>query len=215
MNSRPRAFVLLLLLVLAWGSVLASPFRAFAELCRTGAFRIGAALGLDRPVAILVAYFVALLVLIGLLVLSRSKGKHFTAPFCALAALAYNLILSALGEQGFAVAFSTSISLALALLFMLPKSPRPAMWLGDAFTMAIPAMVLFDAVVMPAAQRLSIGLPHVKNWLDWGNSSLVSGVGGAAGLNGFLGLDLLLWSLILFVVFLIPTLFLTVGRPKG
>jgi hypothetical protein len=43
----------------------------------------------------------------------------------------------------------------------------------------------------------------------------VSGVGGAAGLNGFLGLDLLLWSLILFVVFLIPTLFLTVGRPKG
>jgi hypothetical protein len=76
-------------------------------------------------------------------------------------------------------------------------------------------MVLFDAVVMPAAQRLSIGLPHVKNWLDWGNSSLVSGVGGAVGLNGFLGLDLLLWSLILFVVFLIPTLFLTVGRPKG
>ena len=43
MNSRPRALVLFLLLVLAWGSVLASPFRAFAELCRTGAFRIGAA----------------------------------------------------------------------------------------------------------------------------------------------------------------------------
>ncbi len=209
MNSRARATTLFLILLVAWGSLLASPFRAFAEMCRDLARMVIHPPHADEPTSTILVYGFALVVLIAMLVLSRGKVQHFVAPFAALAALAYNLILSMVNGGGFTIALTTSIGLALALLFLLPKSQRPAMWLGDAFTMAIPAMVVFDAIVVPGAAALKIGLPHVKDWLDWPSSSLIH------GLDGFLGLNVLLWGLIVLSVFLVPAFFLVSGRQKG
>lgn len=209
MNSRPRALVLLLVLAALWGSLVASPFRAFAELCRFGPFTVASALGLATPLAALVAYVFALAVLIALLLASRSRAEHFVPALCALAAFGYNLIASILAGTGFTIAITTSIGLALAVAFILPKSPRPALWLGDAFTMSISAMVLFDAVILPLARKLSVTLPYVKTWFAYPTDSLV------LKLDGLWGLDALLWGGIVALVFLVPTVFLTVGRPRG
>ena len=209
MNSRARAMTLLLSLVVAWGAIAASPFRAFAELVRDGGRKLAQLFGLNDSVAVLAAYFVALLVLTGLLLLSRSRVKHYVAPVCALAAFAYNLALSTFSSHSYTIALSTSIGLALALLFLLPKNPRPSMWLGDAFTMAIPAMVLFDAVLLPVVNRFAIVVPVVPNWIEWPTTTPV------LLLDRYLGLDALLWGLILAAVTLLPTLLLTNGRPKG
>lgn len=209
MNSRPRALVLLIVLSALWGSLVASPFRAFAELCRFGADALGRAFGLSAPVAALVAYVFVLAVLIALLLVSRSKADHYVAPLCALAAFGYQIVSAVLGGHAFTVAITTSVSLALALAFLLPKSRRPAMWLGDAFTMGLVAMVLYDAVVVPVAKKLDLTLPVVKDWFEVPTSSLV------VGMDKLWRLDFLLWGGIVAFVFLIPTVFLTVNRPKG
>jgi hypothetical protein len=118
-------------------------------------------------------------------------------------------VASVLGGRAFTVAITTSISLALALAFLLPKSKRPAMWLGDAFTMALASLVLYDAGVIPLAKRLDVTLPSMKNWFEFPTTSLV------LSLDGYLGLDYLLWGGIVCFVFLLPVVFLTTQRPKG
>jgi hypothetical protein len=209
MKSRARAMTLLLLLVLAWGALVASPFRAFAELTRDLSYRLGTLVGLDFPFRVLWAYFAALLVLVGLLLLSRSRVRHYVAPFCALAAFAYNLVLSFFGGHGYAIALSTSIGLALALVLLLPKNQTPVMWLGDAYIMAIPAMVLFDALVIPGLDRIGVEAPVVRSWIELPTTSLVQ------LLQKSYGLDVLVWGLILAAVAALPTVFLTDGRQKG
>lgn len=209
MKSQTRAWIMFTLLLLLWGTIVASPFAYFAKiiaeladfLFRRDAFHIGLQ-------AVLTYLFVGL-ILTMLLIIGRSRNRVYIAGFCALAGMVHHLIHCLRTQQLYAVSLAIAIGLALALLFLLIRPQGPALWLSDAFIVSLPVFLILDGVVSPVFSFFDLSPQMFEPFLQIPATSLTQ------RLAGLWGLPQIVWIVVPLAAALIPMIMLTKGRKKG
>lgn len=209
MNSRSRQILLILVLAAAWGTVLSSPFRAFADMVRDVGLRLFDAVGASSVLSVFLAYLLLLAVLVLLSVLVRGPRQRIVAAACALSAFAYHLAFCIRDGKLYDVAFSTAVGLAIALAFLLFRSKKPVLWLTDAYIAALPALAIHDAFLVPVFDRIGVRLTHLEPWFILPTTSAVM------RLDGFAGLPAFVWGLGVAILVVGSSVILSSGRGRG
>ncbi|NCA98483.1 MAG: hypothetical protein EOM08_07480 [Clostridia bacterium] len=209
MKSQTRAGIVLAVLLFAWSTPLAAPFRYFATMIRTGAeFLAGLTRASDALAAwltyLIVAIIVALLFWIG-----KSRQRLYIAGFASLSEVIYHLWICIENNRVYDVSLPITIGLALALLFLLIPARSPGLWLSDAFIVSLPALIIVEGF-----------FTGLFSALDWpydllGPMLIVPSGSLAQNLAGWLSLPMLIWSVLLVILALLPQILLSQGRTKG
>ncbi len=209
MKSQNRAWIMLLVILLAWQTLPASPFAYFAEM-------LGQWFGLASRQFFSAAawqavfvYLLFILLLAGLLLAGRSKNRVYLAGVCSLATLLQHLVHCIKTGSIYAVSPAIAIGLALSLLFLLIRAKSPALWLTDAYLMALPAWLVRDAVLPPLLELAGLNNSALARYLQLPEKPLAGNLLPAGGLAA------LVFSLVLLLLALLPLIFLARGRQKG
>ncbi len=209
MKSQNRAWVLLALLFVFWGTLPASPFAYFAAMIREWS---GLLLGqpfLPGAWQAVLIYLLLGLLLATLLLLGRSRNRLYIAGVCALAEMTHHLISCLRTSRITSVSLAIAIGLALALLFLLIKAKSPALWLSDAFVVSLAVWLLYDGLVFPLGKLLDLKTTVAAPFLPIPEHSLLE------NLSGALGLPLLVWAALPVLMAILPLVFLGANRQKG
>lgn len=209
MKSQTRAWLLFAVLFCIWGTLPAGPFKYFAEMIR----ELGGYLVIHKfmPGAFQ-AFFLYLLVallLTTLLLLGRSRNKFYIAGFCALAEMIYHIIICIKTAKVYPVSLAIAVGLALALLFLLIRSKRPALWLSDAFTVSLAVWLIYDGVIYAIEQLPGLSLAGLAPFVTVPDSSLLT------RLDGVFGLPLAAWAVLPALLGILPMILFARGRQKG
>jgi len=209
MKSHTRAWIIFIALFCTWGTLPASPFKYFAEMIR----ELGGYLVIHKfmpvPWQAILLYILIALILITLLLLSKSKNKLYIAGFCALAEMVFHIIYCIRTGKVYPVSLAIAIGLALALLFLLIKARSPALWLSDAFTLSLAVWLVYDGLVFAIEQLPGISLAGLAPFIPVPEASLLT------RLDGVLGIPLVAWSALPILLGILPLVFFARGRQKG
>ena len=209
MKSQTRAWILAVSLTLFWSTPVAAPFRYFANMLSSIAGWLAGTFKLAPALATFIVYLLLLSALILLLWLDRSRNRVYLAGYIALAEVIYHLWMAFRTDKIYDVPLPISLGLALALLVMLFPRNTPGTWLSDAYLMAIPAWIWVNAVLAAAFAQF-----------DWSPNLLapilrIPEQAAIFGLHDWLGLPTLAWAIIVFILSVLPLVFLTPGRARG
>ncbi len=181
MSRKYGMVVLFVLLALLWGTLLAAPFRVFAEMARDTAAAAAGAAGLSGFTLALAVHAAAVILMAVLLMAGRSRYSELVAGICILAATVWHMA-ARLGDRQFTPETTALIvGLAITLACLVFKARAASLWLGAAFAASLAAMVLYDAAILPAIGRFGT-LERLPGWLDFGTKSLVADSSAPAGI---------------------------------
>jgi len=209
MKSQTRAGIVLAVLLFAWSTPLAAPFRYFATLLRTGASALAGLPQVSAPLTAWLTYLILAIFVALLFWLGKSRQRLYIAGFASLAEVLYHLWVCIDNNRVYDVSLPITIGLALALLFLLIPARSPGLWLSDAFIVAVPALIVVEGFLT--------GLFTALDWpLDLlGPMLILPGDSLAQNLAGWLSLPLAIWSVLLLILALLPVVLLSAGRAKG
>lgn len=209
MKSQTRTWLIFALLFCLWGTLPASPFAYFADMINDlGGFLVGLPSIAAGWQSILIYIFMAL-VLLTLLLLGRSRNRLYIAGLCALSEMVYHIVVCITTNRLYPVSLAIAIGLALALLFLLIKAKSPALWLSDAFVVALSLWLVYDGPVYVLGQLLDIKPATLAPFVPIPASSLLQ------NLDGALGLPAALWAFLPLALAIVPLIFLASNRQKG
>mgnify|MGYP004704240805 CR=1 FL=1 len=149
------------------------------------------------------------LVLVSLLLFGRNRQSHYIAAICALVEMVHHLIVCVVTKSLYPVSLPIAIGLALALLFLLLPSRRPALYLSDAYILSIPTIMIYDGVLGPVYDLLRLP-PRIFSPLFIVTDHQLS-----SRLDGLLGLPVLVYALVILLMAALPIVFWSRGRQKG
>ncbi|MDD2534246.1 MAG: hypothetical protein PHC86_06060 [Eubacteriales bacterium] len=209
MKSQTRTWILTVALTLLWSTPIVLPFRYFAQMLANIATWLMAQINLSIAFEAFGLIVLLVLALSAFFWLDRSRNRVYLAGFIALAEVAYHIWMSFRTKSPYDIPLPITIGLSLALLFLLISNKLPGVWLSDAYVMAIPAWLLVETVLA--------GLFDVMHWpgellkpiLIIPDQSLIF------KLEDYLGLPILVWSVLVLILTLMPLIFLAKGRAKG
>ncbi|MDD2442012.1 MAG: hypothetical protein GX821_12280 [Clostridiaceae bacterium] len=209
MKSQNRAWIMFVLVFLLWQTLPGSPFAYFADMIRQWLGLLLEKSALPGPWQPVLVYVFFSLLLSALLLLGRSRSRVYLAGICSLATLIHHLIDCIRTGRVYPVSLSIAIGLALALLFLLIKAKSPALWLSDAYTLALSVWMIRDGVLPPVIERLDIGGSKLDLFLDLPKKPLID------LLDKTWHLPAVVWALLPLVLALLPVVFFGRGRQKG
>lgn len=209
MKSHTRAWLMFAVLFCFWGTLPASPFKYFAEMIR----ELGGYLVIHRfmpaPWQAILLYCLIALILVTLLLISKSRNKLYIAGFCALAEMVFHIIYCIRTGKVYPVSLAIAIGLALALLFLLIKAKSPALWLSDAFILSLAVWLAYDGLIFALDQLPGLSLAGLAPFITVPETSLLT------KLDGVLGIPLAAWAALPVLLGILPVIFFSRGRQKG
>lgn len=209
MKSQTRAWLVAAGLFLAWSTVVAAPFRYFAEMLRDWSRYLSGLAGLSDPIRSLLTYGWISLFLILFLLAGRSRQGLYLAGIFALAEVTYHLVICLRNGQLYDVSLPITIGLALALLFLLIKSKSPSLWLSDAFICALAVWQINDTLLAALFDVLKLNRDTLAPLIRVPENALIF------SLRDFWHLPLAVWALIAAALVIVPLVFLASRRQKG
>ncbi|NLO36120.1 MAG: hypothetical protein GX112_07190 [Clostridiaceae bacterium] len=209
MKSQNRAWIMLVLVFLLWQTLPGSPFAYFADMIRQWLGLLLSRPALPGPWQAVLVYVAFSLLLCTLLLLGRSRSRIYLAGICSLATLIHHLIDCIRTGRVYPVSLSIAIGLALALLFLLVKAKSPALWLSDAYTLALSVWIIRDGFLPPVIDRLDIRGSKLDLFLDLPAKPLID------LLDKTWHLPAVVWGLLPLALALLPVIFFSRGRQKG
>jgi hypothetical protein len=210
MKSQTRAWSVALILLLTWSTLFSAPFRAFYSMTESIAGWFSETAGLDAVASVWLSIVLQILVLSLMFWMGQGRRQRFyLAGYAALAPLLFHLGNCLRNRAVLDVPMPITIGVALALLFHLIPAKSPALWLADAFALSIVVGLVVD-----------VFLASLFRVLDWPLRLLapvliIPGTSEAFALGGWLGIPLLVWTMLILILTLLPPLFLAGGRSKG
>jgi hypothetical protein len=209
MKSQTRTWLIFALLFCFWGTLPISPFNYFAGMIRDlGGFLVGIP-GVAAAWQAILAYVFIGLVLLTFLLLGRSRNNLYIAGICALAEMVYHIVVCITTNRIYPVSLAIAIGLALALLFLLVKAKSPAIWLSDAFVLALAVWLVYDGPVYALGKLLAIQSDRLAPFIPIPTASLLD------KLAGVFGLPISIWALLPLAFAIVPLIFLSSNRQKG
>ncbi len=209
MKSQNRAWIMFILVFLAWRTLPASPFTYFADmLSQWFGFAAGKLFAAFVWQTLLV-YLFFILLLTALLLAGRSKNRIYLAGVCSLASLLHHLVYCLRTGSIYPVSLAIALGLALALLFLLIRAKSPALWLTDAYIMALPAWLLRDAVLPPLLKWAGLAQGSLADLLALPAQPF------SASLTDVKAVPPYIISLVFLILTLLPLIFWARGRQKG
>lgn len=209
MKSATRAWIMMVLLFFLWQTIAASPFRYFADLFGEVVGFVVTRPLLAKPVQALIIYLLFGLLLTGLLLVGRYRNRVFIGGLCALTTLVGQLAAAVRTGRLDSVSVAVAIGLALALLFLIIRASSPALWLSDAYVLALAVWLIYDGVLPPLLRILRPGSGAISGFFSLpGNEWIWS-------LSGFLGLPVIVWAFLPLCAAVLPVAFCASGRQKG
>ena len=182
MSRKYGMVILFITIVLLWGTLIAAPFRVFAEMVRDIATAAAGFAGLTGFSLAVAVHAAAVILMVILLLAGRSRHTELIAGICALAAAIWHMA-ARLGDRQFTqVSTAVTIGLAVTFICLVFKARTASVWLGAAFTASLSAMVLYDAAILPAIERFGTFADSIPEWLDLGGTSLLSASAAPAGI---------------------------------
>lgn len=209
MKSQTRALIVFIVLFVLFSTPFMGPFSYFAGLVTTLAGSIIGLLPLSAAWSAGLQFVFMMLVLSAFLLIGRNRQSYYIAAVCALVEMVHHLVVCILTKSLYPVSLSIAIGLALALLFMLLPTRRPALYLSDAFVLAIPVAMIYDGVLGPAYDLFHLPARIFSPLFVLPDQTLIN------RLDGHLGLPVLIYSLIILFLALLPLVIWARGRLKG
>lgn len=208
MKSQTRAWIMTVLILLIWSTLVATPFKYFADMLADGAGWLLGKTGLSGAIITLLTYFLLGGLTCLFLVLGRRKYRLYLAGFFVLAVLVHHLIYCLRTNQLYDISLPIVLALALALVFLLIKNKTPGLWLSDAFIVALPVWLLFESLLILVYSLLKWPAGRWQPFL------VVSGQPGILLLDELLGLPWQVWVVVPCVFAFLPLVFLARNREK-
>lgn len=209
MKSETRAWIIFVLLLIFWNTILVSPFRYFADMIHEWVTLVVVQPFLPPVWQVLLGFLMISLLLVALLLAGRTRSRFYIAGICALAEMAHHLILCIRTNQIYAVSPAIAIGLALALLFLIIKAKSPGLWLSDAFILSLPVWLIHNSVLPSFFHLLDMEKSQVARWFGLPAVPMVS------VMNGLWGLPSAVWSVLPLLMAVLPLFFLARNRLKG
>ncbi len=173
LNRRAGLLILFTVLAVLWGTVVAAPFRVFADMARDAAASAAGRAGLSGPLSACLAYLASAVLMTALLLAGRTRHAELIAGACALAGTVWHMA-GRLADRTFtSVSAGVLVGLAAALLLLLFKVRTANRILGDAFAASLAVMVLHDAAVAPLLTRFRPDGGGLPGRLGFGGESLL------------------------------------------
>jgi hypothetical protein len=208
-KSQTRAWLVFLIIFLAWNTIIAAPFRYFADMLKTwGQFLVQYTHLASGTQALLIFLWIGVLLVIFLL-LGRGRSRLYLAGIFSLAEVTYHLIICIRNNQLYDVSLPITVGLALALLFLLINSKSPSLWLSDAFITALAAWLIYEGPLPALFSLLKIPFKALSPLIVLSNDALIF------AMKDYWHLPLLVLALIPTILAVVPLLFLASGRQKG
>lgn len=209
MKSQTRALIVFLTVFILFSTVVMGPFSYFADLVKKLAATMVGLLPLASSWQAALQFVFMSLVLISLLLFGRNRQSHYIAAICALVEMVHHLIVCVVTKSLYPVSLPIAIGLALALLFLLLPSRRPALYLSDAYILSIPAIMIYDGVLGPLYDLFRLP-PRIFSPLFIVTDRQLS-----SRLDGLLGLPVQVFALVILLMAVLPVIFWARGRQKG
>ncbi len=209
MKSQTRAWFILTVMLLFWGTLPVSPFSYFAEMIRELSGYLIMHPFMPAVWQSVLTYIVFMLLLSVLLLVGRTRNRIYIAGFCALAEMAHHLVLCIRTGKVYPVSLAIAIGLALALLFILIRSKSPALWLSDAFILSLSVWLIYDGAVYAISRLPGQPLSGLSGLIKVPASSVLP------GFDGVFGLPMAVWAIVPTVLAIVPIVLFGKGRAKG
>lgn len=208
MKSQTRAWIVLGIIFFCWGTLPISPFSYFAAMIREWGDFLFVRSFLPVTMQSLLIYLLFTVLFVAFLLIGRSRSRIYIAGICALAGMAHHLVYCLRTDRLYEASLALAIGLALALLFLIIRSPQPSLWLSEGYIMALPVYILYDGLLHPLFKTADIGYRALAPFMPVPQKSLLS------SFDGLWGIPLFVWVFMPAVMVLIPLIFLSKGRQK-
>jgi len=209
MKSQTRALIVIIGVFILFSTPIMGPFSYFYDLVKTLSGTIIGLLPLSGAWQAALQFVFLALVVSSLLLIGRNRQSHFIAAVCALVEMVHHLVVCIMTKSLYPVSLPIAIGLALALLFLLLPSRRPALYLSDAFILAIPVGMIYDGVMGPVYELFHLPARIFSPLFIVTDQHLVD------RLDGHLGLPVLIYALVILFLALLPVVLWASNRQKG
>jgi len=206
LNGGKRALIVSILLFLLWGTVLSAPFRFFVGALRGPADLLTGLFPFSPGVTAIM--LTVLFLGIHLLYLWMRNGviSEIIAPFPAAYAVIYHLYMCVVNRTIENDAVWVVLGLAVAVLLILFRADKASRILADAYFYSIPVYLFYEWVMTPVFIAAGLRGDLLSPFIRVGSGGLATDVG------DFLGLPSWVWGSFVFVLTLLPILYLSKGR---
>jgi hypothetical protein len=209
MKSQNRAWIMFAVLFFSWSTLPASPFKYFADMIRQWFGVVATHTMIALPWQPVLLYFSISVLLVVLLLAGRGRSRLYIAGICSLATLVHHLIHCIRTGRVYAVSPAIAIGLALALLFLIIRVKSPALWLSDAYVIALSVWLIRDGFLPPVLDRLGLAKSQPALFLELPSDPLIM------QLDQVWHLPVVVWAALPLAMAVLPLIFWSKGRQKG
>lgn len=209
MKSQHRAWIVFAVLFFAWNTLPASPFSYFAEMICHWALFLTERTPLSSALQVILIDLIFAALLSVLLLIGRGRSRLYLAGVCSLATLVHHAIYCIQTGKVYAVSPAIVIGLALALLFLIIKAKSPALWLSDAYIVALSVWLIRDGVLPALFDQLHLSQSPMADFLDLPADPLIR------KLDHFLQIPQIVWAILPLLLAVLPLCLFAKGRQKG
>ncbi len=210
MSGGKRAVIVSILLFLLWGTFIAAPFRNFVRALR---FVADSLTGLLRFPTTGGAFLIAILFLLitaAYLFIREDKAVELTVIIAAIIGVLFHLYRSVAGRTIAEMAVPVAIGLMAAMIFMLFQMQTAIKFLADAYFYALPVSLFYELVMTPVFAAAGLQKDLLSPFITVEERGLATDIGALFGLPAWI------WGIFLFVLILLPIIYLSKGRaPAG
>lgn len=200
MKRRERALLIFVALVFLWGTIISSPFKYFALMTRNLGIFVMDKTGVAPDFGVLIVYLFSILCMLCLFLLVRSKNTGLVSALCAISSLVFFIIQNIKAID--AIPLSIVIGITLALISGHIKTNTIENYLSDLFILAIPVMILYDALLVPMFDFLKINTTLLAPWI------VIPKTSAFLGLDAF-GIPSFVWGIIIISIAVFVAVYFT------
>ncbi len=206
MNGGKRALIVSILLFLLWGTFVCAPFRNFVRSLRWATDSLTGLLYVPAVGSALIVILFLLIITSIYLMVRGGKAVEYAAILAAIIGVLFHLYLSVISRTIADLAVPVVIGLMAAMIFMLFQADTATLYLADAFFYAIPVHLFYELVMTPVFAAAGWRGNLLSPFITVGESGLATDIGDLFGIPAWI------WGSFLFVLTLLPILYLSKGR---